>query len=387
MGVAGISEDFVKFLRVISVLVLAGALAACSDVDVSKEVFREDEAEQGEATSTGFQKLVEDYRTTYVARGAHAKAHACLRAYFDVLTDIRSDYRYGVFSEPGRRYKTWVRFSNGHYDLKTSQDYENDARGMALKLMEIDGQPLEQSDAGNVTQDFLMANTPVFFVRNMPDYNFFVANPENLKAFFFPDWNPFNWRIRELFAGKRVLSPPPASVLDPVYYSITPYKLGPRNIKFAARPCNRRGDTVPVADEQSGADFLREQLREELGVTAACFIFQVQVQQTDKGGMDLDDATAEWSEQDAPFTPLATITVPQQDFSGAEQAEFCENLSFAPWHALPEHRPIGQLNRLRRHAYPASSGYRHEQNQAEVPDALAVWELGIKEIWGQSKKF
>ena len=196
------------------------------------------------------------------------RPHACLRAYFDVLADIRSDYRYGVFSEPGRRYKTWVRFSNGHYDLKTSQDYENDARGMALKLMEIDRQPLEQSDAGNVTQDFLMANTPVFFVRNMPDYNFFVANPENLKAFFFPDWNPFNWRIRELFAGKRVLSPPPASVLDPVYYSITPYKLGPRNIKFAARPCNRRGDTVPVADEQGGADFLREQLREELGVTA-----------------------------------------------------------------------------------------------------------------------
>lgn len=368
-----------KFLRVISKLVLAGVLASCSDVDVSKEVFREDEAEQGEATRAGFQKLVEDYRTTYVARGAHAKAHACLRAYFDVLTDIRSDYRYGVFSEPGRRYKTWVRFSNGHYDLKTSQDYENDARGMALKLLEVDGQPLEQSDNGNVTQDFLMANTPVFFVRNMPDYNFFVANPENLKAFFFPDWNPFNWRIRELFAGKQVLSPPPASVLDPVYYSITPYKLGPRNIKFAARPCNQRGDTVPVADEQSGADFLREQLQEELGVTAACFIFQVQVQRTDKGGMDLDDATVEWSEQDAPFTPLATITIPRQDFSGAEQAEFCENLSFAPWHALPEHRPIGQLNRLRRHAYPASSGYRHEQNQAEVPDALAVWELGTRD--------
>ena len=151
-----------KHLRVVFVLVLAGALAACSEVDVSEEVFRNDEAEQGEATRAAFQKLVEDYRTAYVARGAHAKAHACLRAYFDVLTDIRSDYRYGVFAEPGRRYKTWVRFSNGHYDLNTSQDYENDARGMALKLLEITGQPLEQSDANNVTQDFLMANAPVF---------------------------------------------------------------------------------------------------------------------------------------------------------------------------------------------------------------------------------
>ena len=61
--------------------------------------------------------------------------------------DIQSDYRHGVFSQPGKRYKSWVRFSNGHYDLKTSNDYKNDARGMALKLMEINGQPLEQSDA------------------------------------------------------------------------------------------------------------------------------------------------------------------------------------------------------------------------------------------------
>lgn len=364
-------------MKAVSVLLFAVILTACSEVDVSKEVFREDEAEQGEATRAAFQQLVEDYRTTYVARGAHAKAHACLRAYFDVLQDIRSDYRHGVFSDPGRRYKTWVRFSNGHYDLRTSQDSENDARGMALKLMEIDGQPLEQSDAGNATQDFLMANTPVFFVRNMPDYNYFVANPENLKAFFFPGLNPFNWRIKELFAGKRVLSPPPASVLDPVYYSITPYRLGPHNIKFAARPCHNRNDAAPVMDEQAGADFLREQLREELNGAAACFIFRVQAQRADKGGMSLDDATVEWSEQDAPFIPLATITIPQQDFPDPEQAQFCENLSFAPWHALPEHRPLGQLNRLRRHAYPASSGYRHEQNRTEIPDALAQWESGI----------
>ena len=362
--------------NIIIALILASVLAACTDADVSKEVFRDDEAEQAAATRAGFQKLIEDYRTGYVARGAHAKAHACLRAYFDVKGDIRSDYRYGVFSQPGKRYKSWVRLSNGHYDLKTSNDYKNDARGMALKLMEINGQPLEQSDAGSATQDFLMANTPVFFVRNMPDYNYFVANPENLKTFFFPDRNPFNWRIKELFAGKRVLSAPPASLLDPTYYSITPYKLGPHNIKFSARPCDKRADRELIIDETTGADFLREQLQEELSGAGACFIFQVQKQRADKGRMSLDDATREWSEEDAPFIPLARITIPQQDFTGAEQAQFCENLSFAPWHSLPEHRPLGQLNRLRRHAYPASSGYRHEQNQAPIPDAAAYWCAG-----------
>lgn len=370
------NEILTDCFRAVLALVLAAAVAGCTETDVSKETLRDDEAAQAEATRAGFEKLVEAYRTGYVARGAHAKAHACLRAYFDVLPDIRSDYRYGVFSVPGKRFKTWVRFSNGHYDLETSQDSKNDARGMALKLMGIDGDPLEQDGVNGPAQDFLMANSPVFFVRNMPDYNAFIANPENLKDFFFPGWNPFKWRIREVSAGKRVLSPPPASVLDPVYFSITPYKLGPRNIKFAARPCHARAAQEAVIDEGAGADFLREQLRAELGRTGACFIFQVQVQRPDAGGMSLDDATEAWAEEDAPFVPLATISIPRQDFSSEEQAQFCENLSFAPWHALPEHRPLGQLNRLRRHAYPASSGYRHEQNEAEVPDALAYWKSG-----------
>ena len=373
------NEILTDCFRAVLALVLAAAVAGCTETDVSKETLRDDEAAQAEATRAGFEKLVEAYRTGYVARGAHAKAHACLRAYFDVLPDIRNDYRYGVFSVPGKRFKTWVRFSNGHYDLETSQDSKNDARGMALKLMGIDGDPLEQDGVNGPAQDFLMANSPVFFVRNMPDYNAFIANPENLKDFFFPGWNPFKWRIREVSAGKRVLSPPPASVLDPMYFSITPYKLGPRNIKFAARPCHARAAQEAVIDEGAGADFLREQLRAELGRTGACFIFQVQVQRPDAGGMSLDDATEAWAEADAPFVPLATISIPRQDFSGEEQAQFCENLSFAPWHALPEHRPLGQLNRLRRHAYPASSGYRHEQNEAEVLDARAFWESGSRE--------
>ena len=366
-----------NYLRVIPVLALAGILVGCTKTDTGKEILRADEAEQGKATRAGFVKLVDEYRTDYVARGAHAKAHACVRAYFDVLPDLRNEFRYGIFAEPGRRYRTWVRFSNGHYDLETSQDYKNDARGMALKLLAIDGEPLEQDGVNGPTQDFLMANTPVFFVRNMPDYNYFIANPENLKTFFFPGWNPFKWRIREVFAGKRVLSEPPASVLDPTYFSITPYKLGPRNIKFAARPCHARPAQETVIDEHTGADFLREQLRAELAQTGACFIFQVQVQNPDADGLSLDDATRAWPEQDAPFTPLATISIPPQDFSDDEQAQFCENLSFKPWHALPEHRPLGQLNRLRRHAYPASSGYRHEQNETEIPDARGYWELGI----------
>jgi hypothetical protein len=44
--------------------------------------------------------------------------------------------------------------------------------------------------------------------------------------------------------------------------------------------------------------------------------------------------------------------------------EFCENLSYTPWHALPEHEPLGSINRARRAIYTAISKARHEINGA-----------------------
>ena len=43
-------------------------------------------------------------------------------------------------------------------------------------------------------------------------------------------------------------------------------------------------------------------------------------------------------------------------------ATFGENLSFTPWHALPEHRPLGGINRARKAIYRAISRQRHELN-------------------------
>jgi hypothetical protein len=35
-------------------------------------------------------------------------------------------------------------------------------------------------------------------------------------------------------------------------------------------------------------------------------------------------------------------------------------MSFNPWHALPEHRPLGDMNRARREIYWAMSAFRRE---------------------------
>ena len=342
----------------------------CSDKDqlaAVEEIYQDDEAQQADIAVKNFRKLLLDYKTDHVARGAHAKAHACVRAYFNVNENVDSRFRYGVFSTPGKRYKAWIRFSNGHFDLSVSRDQKDDARGMAIKVLAPPGTPIEIAANQIPTQDFLMTNSTVFFIKNIEDYNALVAKPEDLLGFIFPGWNPLNWRISELFLAKKTLTTPPASPLSPQYYSITAYKLGPNNIKFSARPCE--GQVIEASTDVTNPDFLRENLTNELKTGDACFDFMIQLQIPEKN-MSIEDPTIEWSEADSPFIPLARITIPSQEFDSPTQRIFCENLSFSPWHALEAQRPIGQFNRMRRTVYRASSNFRHEQNHTVVPTDL-----------------
>ncbi len=71
----------------------------------------------------------------------------------------------------------------------------------------------------------------------------------------------------------------------------------------------------------------------------------------------IDNPTVTW---DVPTFRVATLTIPPQQFASPEQMRFCEALSFTPWHALPEHRPLGEINAVRREVYLASSALRHK---------------------------
>jgi hypothetical protein len=54
---------------------------------------------------------------------------------------------------------------------------------------------------------------------------------------------------------------------------------------------------------------------------------------------------------------LATLTLPQQDGDsprGREITELVSRLSFDPWHASEEHRPLGQIMRARKVAHGVS---------------------------------
>jgi hypothetical protein len=84
--------------------------------------------------------------------------------------------------------------------------------------------------------------------------------------------------------------------------------------------------------------------------------------QTDPQRMPIEDASIEWPERLSPFVPVARITIPRQRFDSPEQLAFAGALSYNPWHAVADHRPLGNQNRARRLIYTQLSQLRQSMN-------------------------
>jgi hypothetical protein len=294
-----------------------------------------------------------------VHRGQHPKQHACLEADFVVEPDLPEELRYGVFRE-ARTFTALVRFSNG----KAWDDRKGDIHGMAVKLLEVDGEKVLESEKHERTQDFLMADASIFFVRNITDYVPFSKVIFNAARHW---WGKLVVLFKILFSAnptwkilKKNLSSKPDSPLRARYWSQTPYKLGPSAIKFSARPDL---SLVPVPPESDSKDKYRESMAAHLASGQARFDFLVQVQ-ADPATMPVEDPTIPWDEAVSPFRKVATILIPPQDFDNPARMTFGENLSYTPWHALEDQRPLGSINRTRKVVYEILSKERHKLNGA-----------------------
>ena len=296
-------------------------------------------------------------------REAFAKAHACLRATVSVL-DVEPRLRQGLFARRAD-YRAWIRLSSGAARVRSDQ--MRDARGLALKLTGVPGRKLLLGEEDAPTQDFVLADTPRFFVPDVAEYALYadaVAHGGENGFFFGDSWDPRSWRLRALYLATRARRAPPGSLLQTAYFSQTAYRLGSSlYVKYAVRPCEPRR---PPRQNRTD-DMLRREVEEELRQADGCFELAVQPQ-VEGRDMPVEDATVLWSESDSPFLPVARVTIPRQSFASAEQDRFCEALSFTPWHALAEHEPVGGINRLRQAVYRELSRYRHARNRAPLAE-------------------
>ena len=310
-------------------------------------------------------RIVDQHREgTRYLRDAHAKAHGCVKAEVTVLPELAAALRQGVFSEPGKTWQAMIRLSNGN--AYPQFDSIRDARGMAIKLLDVPGKPLLGDRQQRREQDFVMFSHPNFFVSDVAEYRQNVAAQADGKKImaFFPGWDPRTWQIRHLFIALATLSPAPDSPTGTTYFSVSPYKFGEANAKFrvAPDPDNCPAYALPPQNHDL-PNFLRSALNQQLSAdrVPACFMLQIQRQDANKY-MPIEDTSIEWREQDSPFETVARITLPAQDFDTPALNLTCDNLSFNPWFGIEAHRPIGGINRLRKAVYEAVSDYRHSRN-------------------------
>jgi hypothetical protein len=154
------------------------------------------------------------------------------------------------------------------------------------------------------------------------------------------------------------------------YFTSTPYLFGSNAVKYSAIPQIKTPDTIP---DSPSDDYLRLAMVKQLKDGEALFDFAVQLQ-TDADAMPIEDARREWPESMSPFRKVATIRILQQEFDNHKHRNFGENLSFTPWHALPEHRPLGSLNRARKVVYGVISMFRHEHSRVPMKEPSS-WEI------------
>jgi len=236
---------------------------------------------------------------------------------------------------------------------------------MAIKVMGVtEGGFLSQAgvDPESGVHDFVMMNSPVFFIRNTKDYAGLMraVKGSGVGLVWFMVTHPKTAVILQKARGMDVGNP-----LHVNYFSATPYKLGAGTMKFMARSCvgEKERDREP---SDAGVNYLKDRLVRSLESDAACFEFLIQ-KGSQSSGMPIEDPTVAWSTKESPYIKVATLRIPKQTGVDSEaQMNFCENISFNPWRAPAENRPLGAINRARLETYGQIADLRHDHNRIPV---------------------
>ncbi|HEY1304307.1 MAG TPA: hypothetical protein VGF24_12190 [Vicinamibacterales bacterium] len=344
-----------------------------------------------------------------VRRDAHPKHHGCVEALFKVAEDVPLDLQYGVF-KPGAEYRALIRFSNA---FKIRHDLERDARGMAIKLElpesaseapndrwqrvqrpDLFDKPANLMPEGILTQDFLLVTHSEFFGRDAAEFfetvTAIIAGGSKISAVFLhvlgTFFRPPRFRWRQAVALFRSFT----VTMNPLfltYFSQTPYRVGPADatdeshaVKFCARPKQRPGLLAGLGFTLKTLvfmltfnaigphrNFLRRVLTAYLRTRGAEFAFCIQ-RRTDAASMPIDNATVPWSTWKSPYLRVATIRIPRDEcyrnkWFVRKRLRLGERLTFSPWHALEQHRPLGSINLARLFVYARVSRTRNGLNK------------------------
>lgn len=302
-------------------------------------------------------------------RCAHTVCMGLLKGEFTIEPDLPEDLKVGLFKQAAT-YPALIRIS--HSRIEGSSNKQKDGRGFAIKLLDVPGEKCTRDERFHRTQDFLLLSFPTIAIGTIKE--FFIFRYYQLK------WHPALFLLKTLVDGRvvkfiRMLRAihHDTSPLDIRYWSVTPYRYGERAAKFSLAPTSAYRSKLPGALTDN---YLVENMATHLASHEASFDFMVQFFK-DQKSTPIENMGREWKEEDSPFVKIATLRIWKQDFQTPQRYALAEDLSYSPAHALPEHRPLGGINRTRIFVYEQLWKFRMKARRKEgfEMDKLSFVEL------------
>jgi catalase len=279
-------------------------------------------------------------------RTLHAKSVVGLTdATLSVYDGLPTSLRTGHF-QPGRVYAATVRLSNANSFHRP--DFQPDMRGAALRLM------VSKTE----THDLLMTSYPVSHARDAQQFVDFALIAAGAKALMIPRMLlTFGLaETRRIIGNLKQAIRTSESLAQEQYWSRGPILWGDAGpVQFRLTPLAPAAASTVIPRDSS--DYLALELTERLEAAAVQFQLQVQMYR-DEERTPIEDGSVRWKDEDSPPIPVALLTLNRQSLRTDEARNTrrqVDALSFNPWNAPPEFRPLGNLNRARRVVYAASA--------------------------------
>jgi hypothetical protein len=310
-------------------------------------------------------------------RSVHAKSHGLLQGQLKVMDGLPDELAHGVFALP-RSFPVIMRLSTVPGDLL--DDSVSTPRGMAIKIIGVEGARLAGAE-GEVTQDFLMVNGPVF---SAPTAKKFLANLKlvaattdkapGLKKILSATLRGVESLVEKAGGQSATLKTlgghPETNILGETFFTQVPTLHGPFMAKYSIAPASAELKALTNAhvDMKHEPNGLRKAVLEHFAAYGAVWDLKVQLC-TDLKTMPIEDASVQWPQEASPYVTVAQIFAPAQVAWSEERSTVVDDgMSFNPWHCLAAHRPIGSVMRVRKAAYEMAARFRSEHNATRVAE-------------------
>lgn len=332
------------------------------------QVFNELSELMGQITRT----MADRYRHAY--RPVHAKSHGVVKATLEVLPGLPPELAQGLFAKVAS-YGVLMRFSTNPGDMLA--DNVSSPRGLALKVLGVEGEPLEGSIPG--TQDFVCIVGDVFpvpnpegFLKQMKTFSKNITVSEGVKHAISATARIANEALQAVHVHAAPLDGigyPALHPLSEAFSTVAPLRFGDYVAKIAFVPASASLTDLEGKHIDLGAGYnpLRDAIQAFFRGETAVWDVKAQLALDDAEHFPIEKADVKWPVEQSPWQTVARLTAaPQDSYSDARQTFVDEQLVFTPFQSLAAHQPLGGIMRSRKLAYTRAQAYRAKRNAREI---------------------